>query len=518
LVRKKLHLHYQPFYKLLPLFPTTSPSSESPTTRFSQLHISFYSVRHTIVDSLIPNLSCSPPRLGPESQLTPPYPTFTEIFPYQPPECLDSHSHSLYLETGSPKSAAFPIHDHSHSPHNLKYWLSMTPDAPPEFITNTLSPLSPLPVHPPEPSNIPVLRNQIDPVLNMTSTFDPAPALPAATNTSQDPSSNADSPSDDSNFSDAYKQADGKDGNKDETANQGTVVSDDYAMTFDSDGEALSDSQDVSQASIEQETSSLPASVPTSHLPLSLSHDTHVTDVPRDAQSPAIQDASSFPIQTTTNTNPSESSPDQNQSDIAKAQTHTYGGIASGGIDIQQLLDNITANAEKNEAPSNLSTPSSATATSFPKTSGLPPHSSLPPRPQVPAKRFHDDISKYHAGVPQTPTYRAPGMNLVGSGAPGTSTDPRSGLPPPPTASFRSPQSAGSPISPSSYQPLDRLNAQDRDLYDPREVDDADRRWGPDMQRQYDEFIAQERVYVTEGMWDRFPPNSRLFIGTKRVK
>ena len=47
----------------------------------------------------------------------------------------------------------------------------MTPEEPPEFHTKTLSPLSPLPLYPPEPSKIPVLQNQTDPVFNMTSTY-----------------------------------------------------------------------------------------------------------------------------------------------------------------------------------------------------------------------------------------------------------------------------------------------------------------------------------------------------------
>jgi hypothetical protein len=42
---------------------------------------------------------------------------------------------------------------------------------------------------------------------------------------------------------------------------------------------------------------------------------------------------------------------------------------------------------------------------------------------------------------------------------------------------------------------------------------DADVRWGPDVQKKYDTFLAEERNYVTEGQWDRFPNGSRLFIG-----
>jgi hypothetical protein len=331
----------------------------------------------------------------------------------------------------------------------------------------------------------------------MTSTFESAPGIPGPT----DPNSTADSPSAESSFSDAYKQADGNEGNKNEPVNHDTEVSDDYAMTFDSDGEAPSDSQDVSQANIEQEQTSLPASVLGSRLPSSVSHDAHVTDSSQNVQDNTNPDSTSPTHLPTATANPSENNPFQTQTETANPQSHTYEDISSGGIDIQQLLDNITANAEKNEAASTLTTPSSATAPSFPKPLGLPTHSSLPPRPQLPAKRFHDDIHKYHAGVSQ-PSYRPPGMNM----------------PPPPTASFRSPQSAGSPSSPGSYQKLDRLTAQERKSYESQaEIDDANVRWGSEMQKKYDEFLVRERQHVTEGMWGNFPVNSRLFIGKQRV-
>ncbi|EZF10360.1 hypothetical protein H112_08375 [Trichophyton rubrum D6] len=44
--------------------------------------------------------------------------------------------------------------------------------------------------------------------------------------------------------------------------------------------------------------------------------------------------------------------------------------------------------------------------------------------------------------------------------------------------------------------------------------------WGPDIQKKYDDFLRDERIYVTEAHWDRFPAGSRLFIGnlpTERV-
>lgn len=46
--------------------------------------------------------------------------------------------------------------------------------------------------------------------------------------------------------------------------------------------------------------------------------------------------------------------------------------------------------------------------------------------------------------------------------------------------------------------------------------DDEDQRWPPEVNRRYEEFLEQERKFVTEGQWDQFPMGSRLFIGEQR--
>ncbi|KAH8724675.1 hypothetical protein GQ44DRAFT_259671 [Phaeosphaeriaceae sp. PMI808] len=43
--------------------------------------------------------------------------------------------------------------------------------------------------------------------------------------------------------------------------------------------------------------------------------------------------------------------------------------------------------------------------------------------------------------------------------------------------------------------------------------DDEDIRWPPETNKKYEEFLDQERKFVTEGQWDQFPVGSRLFIG-----
>jgi hypothetical protein len=419
----------------------------------------------------------------------------------------------------------------------------MTDEAP-EFHTKTLSPLSPLPVHPPEPSNIPVLQKQTDPVFNMTSThIEPAPLQALVAAPADSPPPNAEDPdrstSADSSFSDAYKEEPAEQqqgsGEKTEAAGQDDEVVDDYAMTFDSDGEEHTSSQEISHANIEQEAESLPVTVPatdlppTSHEPTVSENDVHSNDqtthtspspsLPATADTSATNFSSGSAVVPNTVEQPPVAGSVPAESTAPK--THSYEAITSGDIDIQQLLDNITANAEKNETspttPAQPSTPNSNS--SFSKASStLPAHASLPPRPQIPQNHhYQDDIQKYHAGPPgvaQQSTYRpvGPPPSLTAR----TSNEP-GGLPPPPIASFQT-QSTANPISPSSYNHINRPSGhgQSRPIGDEDEADDIDARWGPDVQKIYDEFLVNERNYVMEGMWDRFPRRSRLFIG-KRV-
>ncbi|TVY19179.1 putative RNA-binding protein [Lachnellula arida] len=414
----------------------------------------------------------------------------------------------------------------------------MTDEAP-EFRTKTLSPFSPLPVHPPEPSNIPVLQNQIDPFFNMASTHivnsPPHPLVTAPADPSQPTileNSDERSPSADSSFSDAYKEQPAEAQGKDENVkggDQDREITDDYAMTFDSDGEERTSSQELSQANIEQTAESLPATVPATNLPPSVAHDLSHVAVPANDQpthtipSPSLPASAEATADCVSDGSADVSKPTENVTAESTApKTHTYEGITNGDIDIQQLLDNITANAEKNEPTSTTpAQPSTPNSTLSKGSSTLPSHASLPPRPQVlQTRNYPDDMQKYHAGPPGVPqqanSSRPVGAppSLVGVGAPSASTDPRGGLPPPPVASFRAPSSAN-PTSPSSYNHLNRPpgQSQARSIDVEDEADGIDARWGPDVQKIYDDFLVKERMYVTEGIWDRFPKKSRLFIG-----
>jgi len=391
----------------------------------------------------------------------------------------------------------------------------------PEHI-RAVSPLSPIPLYPSEPLNIIVLRNQTDPILNMTSTYQkPPPSL--ATTTTDAPAAIVESPPSDSSFSDAYEeQEEAVGGSKVES--QDADVSDDYAMTFDSDGEDHTDSHDQSHPVVEQDTTNLSVAVPTTELPLSLPIDRNTLESPhvgKDAQ-PAHSIPS--PIHSADLDATAAKKFDATHTTAQTSNAHINEDSANGGIDIQQLLDNITANAEMNAAANAPSRPSSSNTSHKPSigSSSLPTHLSLPPRPQQHSTRpiytIHDNTQLYHAaGTPgyaaPSNAYRPPGVttSIVAAGAPGTSTDPRNGLPPPPSASFPSTK----PVDPPMHKEPRRQNSQDstRPFDSSEEVDEADKPWGPEVQKIYDEFLANERGYVTEGQWDRFPIGSRLFIG-----
>jgi nuclear polyadenylated RNA-binding protein 3 len=350
------------------------------------------------------------------------------------------------------------------------------------------------------------------------------PVVTASTDTG--PEQAVDTPaSDSSNFSDAYKeQAVVGEIDKEQAVDQVAEVSDDYAMTFDSDGEEVADSQEIAQAKVDQPAVSLPATIPVNDSTPSISIEPSLNDVPQNGQdaNPNQINSPSFPAPIdappTHSTSPAVQAPVKSEPN----PSHQYENVANGGVDIQQLLDNITANAERNEAASAHSPSSQNANSSYTKPGvALPAHSSLPPRPLAQNYAQNEDMQKYHAGppgVPQSASYRPPGgaPPSIGTGAPGVYRDQIGGLPPPPSASFKQPaQSSASPISPSFNQfgppGQGHMKADQQD--DP---DDIDARWGPDVQQKYDAFLEQERKYVTEGLWDRFPMGSRLFIGKLR--
>lgn len=215
-----------------------------------------------------------------------------------------------------------------------------------------------------------------------------------------------------------------------------------------------------------------------------------------------------------------------------------------GGVDFQNLLDNLPSSssaapsvpAVSETAPSSLQNYASAipqatvdaegaTDGALQSSTGLPPR---PPPQEEPSTHPNynpsDDIRTYHQlpsqssnPPPSYPSQQNSNNNqsnngapaLAAAGAPVTSSGVSS-LPPPPGLNIQKTESSGAEPQDSSVLKNGRTEKQ---AARPPKNGDEDSPWGPEVQRKYDDFLHNERIYVTEGLWDRFPPGSRLFVG-----
>jgi hypothetical protein len=182
------------------------------------------------------------------------------------------------------------------------------------------------------------------------------------------------------------------------------------------------------------------------------------------------------------------------QAPAQSAQGAHYQTTAHTGsnVDVQALLDSLTPAAHNapttQYAPAQMSSQSPQTqhhASSLPSATSLP---ARPPTQDKPATHPNynptDDIRSYHPQHQQPPNAQQRGND---------------------SHQLLSVQSQDFSAAPSQtqQQPGDRSETPD----------DEDQRWPPEVNRRYEEFLDQERKFVTEGQWDQFPMGSRLFIG-----
>ena len=157
----------------------------------------------------------------------------------------------------------------------------------------------------------------------------------------------------------------------------------------------------------------------------------------------------------------------------------------------------------------------------MPSAIGLPPR---PPPQEMSAIHSQNERSYYQANVPNAYAQTYLGQNTqtdlnnghpqapLSGGAAGTLPG-SNGLPPPPLATFQ--QDASNAMSHNAQIGF-QGSASAQPFNDETTLvgsDDGDHKWGPDVQRKYDKFLEDERKYVTEGVWDRFPSGSRMFVG-----
>jgi len=375
---------------------------------------------------------------------------------------------------------------------------SSPPAEAPEFRGKTLTPVSPKPLLFPTPSNIPILEQQMDPSFN-------------------------------DKVSSGDYSAEFQTNNSDTTNEEAQSYEEMYAEPTNSAVPTHSAPGQISEAAGD-------AGYSESFNEAEQHGDNEDTPVIQNIAQPtqATHNASSEPLSTFTQANAAHATPTHEQSSIAppdvsyqqtNSDTHPTNGststpVANGTVNLQALLDNLSSATPKASAPDG-----NATLATHPSpSSALPGSLSLPPRPppqEKPATHPNyapgDDIRNYHPHSGRAPgaAYRT-NTNLpplMTATAPGSGPVAPNGLPPPPTASFQqfpnsTTQYAQSPST--SYRQRESLDARSARDYD---EDDDDRPWPVEIQRMYDEFLEEERKNVADGQWDKFPINSRLFVG-----
>ncbi|EHK23563.1 uncharacterized protein TRIVIDRAFT_11373 [Trichoderma virens Gv29-8] len=291
------------------------------------------------------------------------------------------------------------------------------------------------------------------------------------------PSGETDDVVDDDSFSDAYGE-ETEDVAVEPPRQELVDNNDDYAKTFDSPiGPEEGEDQDVS--SEQRESNENSSSFLSDHLTSRPSDVSHIA-ADSSASAPAAQNPSLSTAQP-------DAGPEPAMPQVSDARAASIPFVAqptppgagparqdsenSSSLDIQQLVADLTAHPAES-SPGNpdptadvpvASNPFPPTATSTTTTlpTALPSSSSLPPRPPLPQVAPQSYASQHHP----------PGTNPNVPGSVGVSPTPG---------------------QPSTFA----IAAQDADY-----------------QRQWDQFMADERQYMSEAKWDRFPEGSRIFIG-----
>lgn len=325
-----------------------------------------------------------------------------------------------------------------------------------------LSPVSPSPVQSAASGAVPALQETVDTIEAMVAQADAPAELTLDVAAAPAVENNTDVV-DDESFDDAYVQAEADAPAQQLPTDQPTADNDDYAATFDSPpGSPQYDPPegDTIDAEIMPATGDLTqasaatsgTATPTAHAP--------------NAQQHAQTDAASAQTAASSVSSAAPSGAASKASSVAATSQDE-------GLDIGQLVADLTSGSAQPDAtagsPNAANAAASATSTS------------LPPRPPVPLETSQ-------------PTYGENEMHTLDNGL-GFVLDT--------TGASANRSSASGPPANAPTEPRSKHNP--RTLHAGR---------SDDFQRQWDRFVNDERQYMSDAKWDRFPEGSRLFIGT----
>lgn len=339
-------------------------------------------------------------------------------------------------------------------------------DAPVQSIEEDremLSPVSPHPVHVAEPSDIPVLKNQMDPVFNSTDAHASHPVVNGLSlgglpyNLGTSPSWMEQQP-------------------------QSQHLSMSSASATDNTNDSIPSSSSSSSSSL-------------------------TVDVLQNAPSSAIANFGNGNVPDTSGTNGvvmNTSLITADSTSVSPPKTHSYSLPSNlpNNVDLQALLTKLSPSVHQQSVSSQIAQVSAAAITAATVTVPVSAHASSPSQARVPS-------------LPQPPM-----QALVPSQLPAQNHQTTHPLPQPPATSAvnGAPGHTGHPAGyPASLPPPPNFNQHRQQVpASPTGTEDNEEDNRPftiEEEEAYERFLSDERDYVTQGQWDRFPAGSRLFIG-----
>ncbi|OTA80585.1 hypothetical protein M434DRAFT_401704 [Hypoxylon sp. CO27-5] len=383
----------------------------------------------------------------------------------------------------------------------------MTENSPEVLATANLTPISPAPLHPSSPVVVPTLQDQADLLYTMSlSNGDSEPIAPTAVVdqfSDQTDQNNVAAPNDQddaaqsANVGISHQFSVGSHHDGDEN---GSIKNQEKPASVKDEGNAKDPGQQNGIAESQQDVSKTIASnmnsdmseTETTHFEVATSHDVSSTILTQDvhqsvpsSSQPKTQESQELQQPPKPQGQAVKDDPDAAQPPAeSSAEKSDPKSATNDDIDIQSLVDKIIGDT---------SAPDAKPTSSSPKTHETNLNITLPPRPPLPEQSAHI----HQPGPLSFPTAvlsaLPPPPGIYAAGAPGT--EARNHLPP----------------LPASLNPLPGFSMSQPD---PTYLTNTGPHLqNPDETQSWEAFLLEERRYVSEAKWDRFPEGSRLFIG-----
>ncbi|KAI5212968.1 hypothetical protein AUEXF2481DRAFT_31257 [Aureobasidium subglaciale EXF-2481] len=375
------------------------------------------------------------------------------------------------------------------------------PEEAPEYTSELklLSPVSPKPVHYPVPSNIPVLENQIDPVFNQTGTHMaeaahhqlPPPMYADQRAGAYDQSLHSQHQQQQQQQAVQHAQAQSNHPEAYMTQQAGQVGQGQAPQGH----QAYHQAQEQASVGMNSQTNQVygekysyqPAS---SGVVASSDASAHATaSVPSDIPYPstAAHHLPALPIHTNNEASfQSNSFHPQSQPTASAGANELPPGVEANSL--QSLLNNFS---QPTHSQAQSTSPSSQVAQS-------PPNAAASAHATQQDQAYSTYANKFQAQQAQQAQSQQQQQQQQ-NGEYASNNVGANGLPPPPVASFQ--------------QAMKLESQRERKQAAGEVLDEDDQPWTPETQHRYDNFLTEERKYVTEGNWEQFPYGSRLFVG-----